>query len=175
VSALRPQRSRRLPYPRALIMEVSRRCAIPSIPVKKNAITAFIGPSGCGKSTVLRCLNRMNDLVRGFRFRAGTCAIADAISTMPPSTRSPCAASLEWSSSSPIRSPPASTTTWPSGCASTDYKGDKAEKVEQALRAAASVGRSEGQAPARAASRFPAGSSSASASRAPSPPSPRCC
>src|SRR5262249_31440106 len=24
--------------------------------------------SGCGKSTVLRCLNRMNDLVRGFRF-----------------------------------------------------------------------------------------------------------
>lgn len=38
------------------------------IPVYKNAITAFIGPSGCGKSTVLRCLNRMNDLVRGFRF-----------------------------------------------------------------------------------------------------------
>ncbi len=39
-----------------------------TIPVKKNRITAFIGPSGCGKSTVLRCLNRMNDLVRGFRF-----------------------------------------------------------------------------------------------------------
>jgi phosphate transport system ATP-binding protein len=39
-----------------------------SVPVKKNTITAFIGPSGCGKSTVLRCLNRMNDLVRGFRF-----------------------------------------------------------------------------------------------------------
>jgi phosphate transport system ATP-binding protein len=38
------------------------------IPIKKNSITAFIGPSGCGKSTVLRCLNRMNDLVRGFRF-----------------------------------------------------------------------------------------------------------
>src|SRR5262249_38297599 len=35
--------------------------------VKKHAITAFIGPSGCGKSTVLRCINRMNDLVRGFR------------------------------------------------------------------------------------------------------------
>src|SRR5476651_777938 len=39
-----------------------------AIPIHKNAITAFIGPSGCGKSTVLRCLNRMNDLVRGFRF-----------------------------------------------------------------------------------------------------------
>ena len=31
----------------------------------KNEITALIGPSGCGKSTVLRCLNRMNDLVVG--------------------------------------------------------------------------------------------------------------
>jgi phosphate transport system ATP-binding protein len=37
--------------------------------IKKNSVTAFIGPSGCGKSTVLRCLNRMNDLVRGFRFK----------------------------------------------------------------------------------------------------------
>ena len=26
-------------------------------------MTAFIGPSGCGKSSLLRCLNRMNDLV----------------------------------------------------------------------------------------------------------------
>jgi phosphate transport system ATP-binding protein len=38
------------------------------IPIKKNTITAFIGPSGCGKSTVLRSINRMNDFVRGFRF-----------------------------------------------------------------------------------------------------------
>ena len=30
-------------------------------------IAALIGPSGCGKSTVLRCLNRMNDLVSGAR------------------------------------------------------------------------------------------------------------
>src|SRR5208282_3303565 len=40
-----------------------------ALKVKKGTITAFIGPSGCGKSTVLRCLNRMNDLVRGFHFR----------------------------------------------------------------------------------------------------------
>ena len=33
----------------------------------RNEITALIGPSGCGKSTVLRCLNRMNDLVAGCR------------------------------------------------------------------------------------------------------------
>jgi phosphate transport system ATP-binding protein len=38
------------------------------VPIQKNEVTAFIGPSGCGKSTVLRCLNRMNDLIRGFRF-----------------------------------------------------------------------------------------------------------
>ena len=31
--------------------------------VLRNEITAFIGPSGCGKSTVLRCFNRMNDLI----------------------------------------------------------------------------------------------------------------
>ncbi len=28
-----------------------------------NRVTALIGPSGCGKSTILRCLNRMNDLI----------------------------------------------------------------------------------------------------------------
>jgi phosphate transport system ATP-binding protein len=33
----------------------------------KNEITALIGPSGCGKSTVLRCLNRMNDLIPSAR------------------------------------------------------------------------------------------------------------
>ncbi len=38
------------------------------VPIHKGQITGFIGPSGCGKSTVLRSLNRMNDLVKGFRF-----------------------------------------------------------------------------------------------------------
>ena len=38
------------------------------VPIEKGHITAFIGPSGCGKSTALRCLNRINDLVRSFRF-----------------------------------------------------------------------------------------------------------
>jgi len=35
--------------------------------VHSRQITALIGPSGCGKSTVLRCLNRMNDLIPGAR------------------------------------------------------------------------------------------------------------
>jgi phosphate transport system ATP-binding protein len=35
--------------------------------VPKNRVTALIGPSGCGKSTVLRCINRMNDLIPSAR------------------------------------------------------------------------------------------------------------
>jgi phosphate transport system ATP-binding protein len=35
--------------------------------VEPRSVTSFIGPSGCGKSTVLRCLNRMNDLVPSAR------------------------------------------------------------------------------------------------------------
>ena len=35
--------------------------------VRRNQITALIGPSGCGKTTVLRCFNRMNDLVETAR------------------------------------------------------------------------------------------------------------
>jgi phosphate transport system ATP-binding protein len=38
-----------------------------SLPIERNRITALIGPSGCGKTTVLRCLNRMNDLIEGVR------------------------------------------------------------------------------------------------------------
>jgi len=38
-----------------------------SLPIRRNEITALIGPSGCGKSTVLRCFNRMNDLIEGAR------------------------------------------------------------------------------------------------------------
>ena len=34
-----------------------------TLSVSKNNITALIGPSGCGKTTVIRCFNRMNDLV----------------------------------------------------------------------------------------------------------------
>ncbi len=36
-----------------------------------RAVTAFIGPSGCGKTTLLRCINRMNDLIDGARITEG--------------------------------------------------------------------------------------------------------
>jgi phosphate transport system ATP-binding protein len=38
-----------------------------TLPIYGNQITALIGPSGCGKTTVIRCLNRMNDLIEGAR------------------------------------------------------------------------------------------------------------
>ena len=37
------------------------------IDIAAKRATAFIGPSGCGKTTLLRCLNRMNDLVLNTR------------------------------------------------------------------------------------------------------------
>jgi phosphate transport system ATP-binding protein len=36
-----------------------------SVKIAAQQITAFIGPSGCGKSTILRCFDRMNDLIPG--------------------------------------------------------------------------------------------------------------
>jgi len=38
-----------------------------NLDIKQGEITSFIGPSGCGKSTVLRCFNRMNDLIPSAR------------------------------------------------------------------------------------------------------------
>jgi phosphate transport system ATP-binding protein len=38
-----------------------------NVEIERNKITAMIGPSGCGKSTVLRCFNRMNDLIPSAR------------------------------------------------------------------------------------------------------------
>ena len=40
-----------------------------SLDIPERRITSIIGPAGCGKSTLLRSLNRMNDLVAGFRIR----------------------------------------------------------------------------------------------------------
>src|SRR2546422_11727193 len=48
-----------------------------SMSIPKHRVTAYIGPSGCGKTTLLRCLNRMNDLVDGVRM-AGNIRIGGA-------------------------------------------------------------------------------------------------
>ena len=38
-----------------------------ALEIPANSVTAFIGPSGCGKSTILRCFDRMNDLIPSAR------------------------------------------------------------------------------------------------------------
>jgi phosphate transport system ATP-binding protein len=42
-----------------------------SLKIPARQVTAFIGPSGCGKTTLLRCFNRMNDLIDGAGIAAG--------------------------------------------------------------------------------------------------------
>jgi phosphate transport system ATP-binding protein len=36
-----------------------------SMPFAANAVTALMGPSGCGKTTLLRCLNRIHEILPG--------------------------------------------------------------------------------------------------------------
>src|SRR6266568_66988 len=106
-----------------------------AIPVKKNSITAFIGPSGCGKSTVLRCINRMNDLVRGFRFeghvRYRGHNIYDSVID-PVAVRR--FIGMVFQQPNPFATSIFNNVAF--GLRLNGYKGDKAEKVEHALRSA---------------------------------------
>jgi phosphate transport system ATP-binding protein len=36
-----------------------------SLSIVDNSVTALIGPSGCGKTTIIRCINRMHELIPG--------------------------------------------------------------------------------------------------------------
>ena len=110
-----------------------------SLTIHENQITAFIGPSGCGKTTVLRCLNRMNDLIPGARVGGKRHATTASISTATMSRRPRCAAASAWCSRSRTRSRRASTTTSRSARASTASAtaAELDEIVEKSLRAAA--------------------------------------
>ncbi len=106
------------------------------IPIHKGSITAFIGPSGCGKSTVLRCLNRMNDLVRGFRFKGHVhfrgANIYDP-SIDPVAIRRHIG--MVFQQPNPFAMSVYRNVSF--GLKLNGYKGNRAEKVEEALRGAA--------------------------------------
>jgi phosphate transport system ATP-binding protein len=106
------------------------------IPIHKNNITAFIGPSGCGKSTVLRCLNRMNDLVRGFRFKGHIHFHGKDIydpGVDPVAVRRHIG--MVFQQPNPFAMSVYRNVTF--GLKLNGFKGNKAEKVEEALRGAA--------------------------------------
>jgi phosphate transport system ATP-binding protein len=56
-----------------------------NLQVYENKITAMIGPSGCGKSSLLRCFNRMNDLIDCARIEGSV--LMDGIDIYRPKTR----------------------------------------------------------------------------------------
>ena len=106
------------------------------VPIAKNAITAFIGPSGCGKSTVLRCLNRMNDLVRGFRFEGHVRYRGHDIygsSIDPVAVRR--FIGMVFQQPNPFATSIYNNVAF--GLRLNGFKGNKGEKVEKALRSAA--------------------------------------
>jgi phosphate transport system ATP-binding protein len=47
--------------------------------VPKGKVTSLIGPSGCGKTTLLRCVNRMNDLIDSVRIQGDMLLNGDSI------------------------------------------------------------------------------------------------
>ena len=104
--------------------------------VEKGTITAFIGPSGCGKSTVLRCLNRMNDLKRGFRLEGEVRYRGKEIygkSIDPVAVRR--SIGMVFQKPNPFAMTVYRNVAY--GLKLNGYKGNRDEKVEQALRSAA--------------------------------------
>ena len=106
------------------------------ISVSSNDITAFIGPSGCGKSTVLRCLNRMNDFIEGFRLDGavhfqGQDIYAESID--PVAVRR--SIGMVFQQPNPFAMSIANNVAF--GLRLNRFKGNYEERIEQALRSAA--------------------------------------
>ena len=139
------------------------------IPIEKGHVTAFIGPSGCGKSTVLRCINRMNDLVRGFRLEGhvhfgGQDVYSPSID--PVAVRRHIG--MVFQQPNPFAMSIYNNVAY--GLKLNHFKGNREERVEQALRAPL-FGMKSKTSSRPAACRFPAASSNGCASPGRSPPS----
>jgi phosphate transport system ATP-binding protein len=107
-----------------------------TLSIERSTITAFIGPSGCGKSTVLRCMNRMNDLKRGFRLEGEVRYRGKEIygkSIDPVAVRR--SIGMVFQKPNPFAMTVYRNVAY--GLKLNGYKGNRDEKVEQALRSAA--------------------------------------
>ncbi len=104
--------------------------------VPKNRITALIGPSGCGKSTVLRCINRMNDLVPSARVEGSILYFGQEILTPkvdPVEVRR--RIGMVFQKPNPFPKSIFDNVAW--GARINGFKGNMAEHVERCLRQAA--------------------------------------
>jgi phosphate transport system ATP-binding protein len=104
--------------------------------VPKNEIVAFIGPSGCGKSTVLRCFNRMNDLIPSCRVEGkitfhGDNIYADNIDAVELRRK----VGMVFQKPNPFPKSIYENIAW--GARINGYRGDMDELVETSLRKAA--------------------------------------
>ncbi|HIK44627.1 MAG TPA: phosphate ABC transporter ATP-binding protein [Leptolyngbyaceae cyanobacterium M65_K2018_010] len=104
--------------------------------IPKNQIVAFIGPSGCGKSTVLRCFNRMNDLIPGCRVEGkitfhGRDIYADSVDAVELRRK----IGMVFQKANPFPKSIYENIAW--GARVNGFKGDMDELVETSLRKAA--------------------------------------
>ena len=104
--------------------------------IPKREIVAFIGPSGCGKSTVLRCFNRMNDLIASCRVEGnimfhGKNIYADTIDPVALRRK----IGMVFQKPNPFPKSIYENIAW--GARINGFKGDMDELVETALRKAA--------------------------------------
>jgi len=107
-----------------------------NLPIRRNEITALIGPSGCGKSTVLRCFNRMNDLIEGARVEGlveyhGVDLYSDEVDPVEVRRR----VGMVFQKPNPF--PKSIYDNIAFGPRIARYKGDKDDMVEESLRKAA--------------------------------------
>ena len=146
-----------------------------SMSIPKNRVTAFIGPSGCGKSTLLRCINRMNDLIAGVRI-TGRLHVDD-VDVLDPhldviALRKH--VGMVFQKSNPFPKSIYENVAYGLRIAGVNDRKILDEVVERSLRRAALWDEVKDRLDAERARRSPAGSSSGSASPAPSPWTRRC-
>jgi phosphate transport system ATP-binding protein len=104
--------------------------------VARRKITAMIGPSGCGKSTVLRCFNRMNDLIPSARIEGevlfhGENIYADYVDSVEVRRR----IGMVFQKANPFPKSIYENVAW--GARINGFKGDMDGLVERSLRGAA--------------------------------------
>ncbi|MBE9176340.1 phosphate ABC transporter ATP-binding protein [Synechocystis salina LEGE 06155] len=107
-----------------------------NIAIPARRVVAFIGPSGCGKSTMLRCFNRMNDLVAIARVEGRiTYHGADIYAPTVDPVGLRCSIGMVFQKANPFPKSIYENIAW--GARLNNFQGDMDELVENSLRKAA--------------------------------------